>query len=257
MIIGGHMDIKKVGKRGLLFTFFELKNSDYDCVTNVYVINGNNQFFICDTYLGPFYMKKIKTYLETHFGKKKYVVFNSHSHWDHIWGNSEFRDDMIIAHVTCRESIIKDGVEDLKHHIRAFAKDDIEIIVPNVTFDGKLILDEEGIEFFYSPGHSADSASCYDHIDQVLFVGDNVDEPIPSFMCWHDLERYRDTLNQYIEIDASIIVQSHGDVTTNAIVKQNITYLERLISHDEITFTHEVALKKHLANIAFLRDEEK
>ena len=45
------MNIKKIGNRGILFTFMELKKS-YDCIINVYVIIGKENFFVCDTYLG-------------------------------------------------------------------------------------------------------------------------------------------------------------------------------------------------------------
>ncbi len=200
------MNIKQVGKRGLLFTFYELKNANYDCVTNVYVINGKDHFFICDTYLGPFYMKIIKDYLETNFGKKEYIIFNSHSHWDHIWGNCD----------------------------------------SNFTFH------EEGIEFFYSPGHSEDSASCYDYIDNTLFVGDNIDDPIPSFICWNELEKYRDTLDQYMNIGADTIVQSHGDTMTNDVLRRNKEYLDKLISNEKIHFESEEIMKKHLINIEYL-----
>lgn len=246
------MNIKQVGKRGLLFTFYELKNANYDCVTNVYVINGKSHFFICDTYLGPFYMKIIKNYLETNFGKKKYIIFNSHSHWDHIWGNYEFQDSMIISHKKCRISILKEGEEELVNHASEFAKEDIKIIAPNITFDSKFTFHEEGIEFFYSPGHSEDSASCYDYIDNTLFVGDNIDDPIPSFICWNELEKYRDTLDHYMKIGADIIVQSHGDVMTNDVLGKNKEYLDKLIANEKIHFENEEVMKKHLINIKYL-----
>lgn len=251
------MDIKQVGKRGILFTFYELKNSNYDCVTSVYVINGNKHFFICDTYLGPSYMKIIREYLEGNFGKKEYIIFNSHSHWDHIWGNCEFKDCTIIAHEKCRASIIKDGEEELVKHIEEFAGVDIKIVTPNITFDNKLKFEEEGIEFFYSPGHSEDSASCYDYIDNTLFVGDNIDDPIPSFLCWNDLERYIDTLEQYETIGADIIVQSHGDITTNDIVGENKEYLIKLIRNEKMKFKSEEVIKKHLNNIEYLSQYSK
>ena len=246
------MKIKKVGQRGVLFTFFELKESSYDCVTNVYAINGNNYFFICDTYLGPYYIKMVKEYLETNYGKKEYIVFNSHSHWDHIWGNSEFKDFIIVSTEKCRSFIIEDGEEELTAHTDQFAKEDIEIVVPNLTFEKRIIFEDEGIEFFSSPGHSEDSGSCYDFIDNVLFVGDNVDDPIPSFLCWTDLDKYIDTLKRYLQLGANTIVQSHGDILDNYLVKRNIEYLEKLKENEEMEFESEEVLKKHLYNVRYL-----
>lgn len=247
------MNIKRVGKRGVLFTFFELKNSDYDCVTNIYAINGNRYFFICDTYLGQFYVKKVKEYLENNFGKKEYIIFNSHSHWDHIWGNSEFKDYQIISHELCKKYIIKDGEEDLINHAQQFAKDKIEIVLPNITFTEKIAFEEERIEFFYSPGHSEDSASCYDYEDRILFVGDNIDDPIPYFMCWNELDKYKDTLERYLEINADIIIQSHGDITNNYLIENNISYITKLIKKEKIDLTNNDILKKHMVNIECLK----
>ncbi|MCT4544636.1 MAG: MBL fold metallo-hydrolase [Vallitalea sp.] len=247
------MKIKRVGKRGILFTFFELKNLDYDCVTNVYVINGDRHFFLCDTYLGTYYIKKIKKYLEDNFGKKEYIIFNSHSHWDHIWGNSEFKNSKIIAHELCRKYISKYGEEDLINHEQQFAKDKIEIVLPNTTFIEKLVFEEEGVEFFYTPGHSEDSASCYDYKDNILFVGDNVDDPIPYFMCWGELDKYKETLELYLRINADIIVQSHGDITNNDLIKNNINYITKLITKEKIDLENKEILKKHLVNIESLK----
>ncbi|MCT4620458.1 MAG: MBL fold metallo-hydrolase [Marinisporobacter sp.] len=248
------MEIKQVGIRGILFTFFELKNSKYDCVTNVYVIKGDKHFFICDTYLGPNYMKKIKKYLESNFGKKKYIVFNSHSHWDHIWGNSEFDDCMIIAHEKCKALIEKNGEEELRQNAKLFTNENINIVLPNITFEKKIKFEEEGLEFFYSPGHTEDSASCYDYINNTLFVGDNIDNPIPSSMCWNDLKEYKNTLEQYIKIDAEIIVQSHGDIMSKDVIRKNVDYISKLIGNEKIEITDKEVLKKHLDNVEYLRN---
>lgn len=247
------MEIKNVGKRGILFTFFELKNPKYDCVTNVYVIKGNKYFFVCDTYLGPYFMKKIKQYLESNFGKKKYIVFNSHSHWDHIWGNSEFDDCMIIAHRKCKDLIERNAEDELVEKAELFAKENIDIVLPNITFEEKIKFEEEGLEFFYSPGHTEDSASCYDYINNTLFVGDNIDNPIPSYICWTELEEYKGTLEQYIKIDPEIVVQSHGDITNKDVIRKNLDYLSRLMTNGKIEFNDKKVLKKHLDNIEYLR----
>ena len=65
------LNIIKVHNRGILFTFEELNTPPFNCVTNVYVIVSKNKYYICDTYLGPSYMKKIKQYLESSYGLKK------------------------------------------------------------------------------------------------------------------------------------------------------------------------------------------
>ncbi len=246
------MIVEKVGNRGVLFTFDELNVEPYNCITNVFVIVGLKNFLVCDTYLGPYYVKKIKDYLRSNYGNKSYVVFNSHSHWDHVWGNSEFQSSKIIAHESCKAIMHETSVQDLKLLESEFAKDVIEIVFPNLTFESELKLEEENILFFHSPGHSLDSSSCYDYVDKVLFVGDNIDDPIPSFMCWDNIVEYRETLKKYLSFDIEYLVQSHGSVMTSSVIESNIKYLDSLIENKSISFQDVTVEKKHKGNLAFL-----
>ncbi|MCP4749092.1 MAG: MBL fold metallo-hydrolase [Desulfobacteraceae bacterium] len=246
------MEITQVGNRGVLFTFDELNQEPFNCSTNVYVIIGHEHFIVCDAYLGKYYMSLVKEYLTGNYGNKNYIVFNSHSHWDHIWGNSEFDGHLIISHTKCRDLIELYGEEEVKAHADNFAKDKIEIVLPNLTFENKKTLDEENIEFFHSPGHSEDSSSCFDKEDGTLFVGDNVDDPIPSFMSWNNLDKYIETLQKYLEIDAQRIVQSHGPVIDNSVVKLNAEYLAKLKSGEKIEFNQSDNKKTHRYNLSVL-----
>lgn len=246
------LNIKKIHKRGLLFSFEELNQPPFNCITNVYVIVGKENYFICDTYLGPYFMKKVKTHLELNYGMKKYIVFNSHNHWDHIWGNCEFRDSQIISHERCKELIEAHGEDDLVRHKKQFAKDDVDIVLPNATFVNKMMFDKEGLEFFFSPGHSEDSSSCFDFEDKTLFVGDNIDDPIPSFLCWGELETYKATLKNYLSYKPERVIQSHGDVMDSDVIIQNINYLDDLMKGEYLNFESEEVNKKHKDNIEFM-----
>lgn len=246
------MKIIKVANRGLLFTFNELNKPPYNCITNVYVIVGKNNFIICDTYLGKFYMKDIKQYLVNNYGNKNYIVFNSHSHWDHVWGNISFKNSKIIAHNLCKENMVNESDEDIKNNI-AFAKEEVKIILPNTLFSNSYELREEGLIFFYSPGHSNDSSSCYDIRDNVLFVADNIDDPFPSFICWDNLNEYLTTLENYLTYNAQFIVQSHGPVTNNKVIKSCIDYLKKLIYNKKMSFSSANQQQKHLYNLQALK----
>ena len=245
------MKITKVGKRGVLFTFNELNKPPFNCVTTVYVIVGNKNYIVCDTYLGDYYMQQIKKYLHKNYGAKNYIAFNSHSHWDHIWGNKTFENNKIIAHSLCKENIIIEGEESLINH-QDFIKEEVEIVLPNVIFNDSYSIPEEQVTFFYSPGHSNDSSSCFDKINDTLFVGDNIDDPFPSFMYWNNLSKYIETLQNYLSYNAQYIVQSHGPVTSNEVLKSGIEYLIKLKNNEEMSFKDPVQQHKHLNNLKSL-----
>ncbi|MCY6372306.1 MBL fold metallo-hydrolase [Clostridium ganghwense] len=219
------MKIKRVGSRGYMFTFFELVDTEFDCSTNVYLIDGKDYLFLCDTYLGPKSMLEIKKFINKHLDEKPIIVFNSHSDWDHIWGNCFFKNSIIISHEICREDIEKNALYELNKY-KEHCQGEVKIYIPNLTFKERLDFIDEDIEFFYSPGHTNNSASCFDRKDNVLFVGDNIENPQPYLTC-NNFDIYEKTLNKYIEIQADYIIPGHGDVANYDLVRKNLKYIKK------------------------------
>ncbi len=220
------MEITHIGNRGMVFTFDDLSSSDYACPTNVYVIHTGKSFFICDTFLGPASMKEVKEYLEKECGEKEYIIFNSHSHWDHHWGNSAFPKSKIIAHELCMEDM-RENAESILEKNAKFKRGKVTITYPNLLFKNNLNFDEEQILIFHSPGHTLDSSSCYDSADKVLFVGDNLEEPIPYINSnLEGLKVYIESLKYYASLDIDAIVPGHGQVSDKSLLEANLHYLE-------------------------------
>ena len=209
-----------------MFTFDDLSSPDYECPTNIYVINANKTFYVCDTYLGPDIMKMVKKYLKETFGEKPYVVFNSHADWDHHWGNCAFPNSKIIAHELCKELINKEAEKQLELN-KKYQKGKIIITPPNLLFKHNLNLDEDGIKLFHSPGHSVDSSSCYDVIDKVLFAGDTLEKPIPYFPRTLDLlKKYPETIKKYTELEIDTIIPGHGPISDISLLNENKEYID-------------------------------
>ena len=222
------MEIKHVGTRGIVFTFDDLSTPNYDCPTNVYVINTGKNYIICDTFLGPASMKEIRDYLEEKYGKKEYIVFNSHSHWDHHWGNSAFPKSKIIAHELCMADMKKTAESELERNAK-YKRGKITITYPNLLFKNNLNFEEEQVLLFHSPGHTPDSSSCYDSVDKILFAADNLEEPIPYINSnLEGLKTYIETLKNYASLEFDIIIPGHGTITDKSLLEANLQYLENL-----------------------------
>lgn len=220
------MDIERVGKRGVLFTFHELHGFE----TNVYAISGRKHIFIADTFLGPEPMERVKEYMASNFSLKPFVVFNSHSHWDHIWGNCAFKEGMIISHEICREMIIKAGSDEKDRHSGCMMGN-VVLTYPDVTFSESLTFSEDNVKFFHSPGHTEDSSSMLDMEDDVLFVGDNIESPIPYLNC-SALDTYIKTLEGYLNMDADRIIAGHCHELDRRLIETNIEYIRRFRDGD-------------------------
>ncbi|MHA1211450.1 MAG: MBL fold metallo-hydrolase [Candidatus Heimdallarchaeota archaeon] len=220
------MRTTKVGSRGVVFTFDDLTTEDAECPTNVYVINGNKHVFICDTFLGPDSMSGVKDYIEKHFGGKPIVIFNSHYDYDHHWGNCAFVSDMILSHSLCKTMIEKHGLDDLEKQ-KKWLRGEVKIVLPTTVFEEKYDFEDEGVHFFHTPGHTEDSASCYDCVDEILFVGDNIEEPIPYIRTGLEgIKIYIETVKNYLSYSFKTLIPGHGPITDRSLLDSNLSYLE-------------------------------
>lgn len=253
------MKIDKVGNRGIVFTFDDLSTPDYDCPTNVYAIVGDKNFYICDTFTGPGYMKDVKKHLIDNYGEKSFIVFNSHYHWDHHWGNCAFLNSKIIAHELCLQKIQETGEEDLEKN-KKYMKGKVVITPPNLLFKNNLNFEEDRIKLFHSPGHTEDSSSCFDGQDKILFAADNIEEPIPYLNSTIEgLKIYIDTLKKYLELNASIVIPGHGRISTNQLIKDNLEYIENfpeLLKSVTIEKQGLAYFKVHFSNLNIVGNKE-
>lgn len=244
-------EIRKMGCRGYLFT--------YEFGDSVYLINTEDKLIICDTSEGRKEMEYVKQFIkDKDLLDKPLFIFNSHSDWDHIWGNDAFLNPYIIGHRTCRERMEERALFDLEvlSHLH---DSNIEIKLPNITFNEKLVFEDDDVEFIYTPGHTICSATCYDRIDKVAYVGDLIEYPIPVI---NDLnfEGYIKSLESIKSLNPKTIITSHSKIVSHDLIDKHIDYLYDVISGKYLTFTNEFAPIRHtlnLKNIILLRFDEK
>ncbi|MBP2636984.1 MAG: Zn-dependent hydrolase, glyoxylase [Firmicutes bacterium] len=216
--------ISKLGNRGVVFTFED--------DIGVYLIQTDTYWFLCDTHLGPQSMEIIKQYIAEQANNKAVIVFNSHSDWDHIWGNCAFPGALIIGHETCRKRMQEIGEFELElESLRQQHCGNIKLMLPNVTFNDRLLFADEEIEFIYAPGHTVDSAICFDRKDAVLFVGDLVEQPIP-YLDYHDLATYIETLEFIKSFPAKSKLSAHSGIVDNDLIERNIAYITTILQEN-------------------------
>ncbi|MDH4215094.1 MAG: MBL fold metallo-hydrolase [Candidatus Thorarchaeota archaeon] len=245
------LKIQRLGTRGSLFTF------DEDYLTNVYIVFGPEHTFILDTHLGPDSMKYVLQEIEERTTEElPIVIFNSHADYDHYWGNCAFDNANIVGHELCKERIIAESEGDLIKHANE-KKGEIVIVPPNITFQENLRFEKDGVIFFYTPGHKLDSASCYDEKDRVLFVGDNVESPLP-YLNHPNFDQYIQTLESYLKFDSSLIIAGHDPPLKNTdLIQRNIDYLLNFKEwRIDLSSMETSELHRHIEhNLESIRDE--
>lgn len=235
------MEIKKVGSRGVLFTFYDL-----GIPTNVYLICADKNVYIIDTYLGPDVMDEINQYIAANHGDKAVIVVNTHSHWDHVWGNCLYKNSLIISHVLCRELMEKEGLEELLKYEK-YKRGEVKIACPNLTITGRLYFEEDSVLIYHTPGHTVDGISVVDIEDKVLYAGDNLERPIP-YVTSKNLKQYEEVLEEYLKLDVETVIGGHTGCEDKALVRDNLYYIKKLQAGDIEEFEHGEYAEVHQVN---------
>jgi glyoxylase-like metal-dependent hydrolase (beta-lactamase superfamily II) len=247
------MEFHRISDRCVVFPF------DDPYLANVYIIDGRDQIIVCDTSFGPKPMLHVNKFISNLENTKQVIIFNSHFHYDHVWGNCAFEDISIYSHDQCYSKLKEEGEIALKEYVNHM-RGNVKLVLPNQMFGNHVIFEDGNIEFFYSPGHTDDSASCIDYVDRVLFVADNVESPIP-FLYDSDIEQYIATLNHYLTIDWKTMIASHDPIMKDdTLLRDNIEYLEKFNSWSiDLSELDQKTRGRHIMNLAEmagLMDEE-
>lgn len=223
--------MQPMGSRGILITFDELVDTEFDTTTNIYIITNNQNSIVIDTFLGPDLMADTFDLLKMKAEDVSYVI-NTHSDWDHIWGNPYFKEAKVITHKNFLERL-EQSDEMERADLLLYAKGEIEKAAPDILFTDELYLPKEELKLFWTPGHTRDAISIYDERDRILIVGDNAEYPIPSYVDPRLLENHQKVLEEYLSYDFEFLIPGHGTVLSRENIEENLQYIKDLIEGDE------------------------
>jgi glyoxylase-like metal-dependent hydrolase (beta-lactamase superfamily II) len=152
--------------------------------TNCPVLITGDRMYLMDTFMGPLPMRELMGQIHPLMGKSELVVLNSHSHFDHVWGNGAFPGIPIVSHERCREIMEKEGESVLRELGSAhpeWVMGEVEITLPSVTFTGSLVFHDRGrqVRLEHFPGHSGDSIIVLASPGNICLAGDSVEDPFP------------------------------------------------------------------------------
>ncbi|MFT8314834.1 MAG: MBL fold metallo-hydrolase [Clostridium sp.] len=242
------MENEKISKNCNVFIYNELK----DYTTNVFLIEKKSKIFLIDTFCGSNSMEPIKRMLKDKYNDKETIIVNTHFHWDHVWGNSSFKKNTIISHELCRDLLNKQWDEQLNKN-KKYIFGNVEKLLPNLTFKESINFHKEGIEIFYSPGHTVDSISIFDHDEKILYVGDNLEKPI-IYVEHKDIDTYIQTLNTYLGYKFTKIMAGHTLNLTEKDIYETIKYLNDLKNGNKFEFESKYMRKVHQQNYRFIHE---
>lgn len=212
---------------------YSFQSEIYAQVTAGAVI-GPNWAVVIDTLALPEETLTIRDFIEQELNVPVRYVINTHYHADHAWGNYFFPGSMIIAHTSCREWLLEQGLPSLEavsQENPAFRN--VKIVLPQVTFtEGQISLrvGKKTLTLFPLPGHSADNVAVLVEEDRVLFAGDTC-MPLP-YIVDGNIDDMEASLKLLETIGLENLVQGHGDIVLRGeivgYVKENLAYLSAI-----------------------------
>ena len=180
---------------------------------NMLVFNGPDGALLVDTGFEP--VDLIEAELREIGVEKIRSIINTHSHGDHVEGNTQLgRDAVIVSSHRCREVLLEDD-------------DFPESGLPDVTFSDSLSihLNDEVIKVYSTPGHSDDDVVVYFNKANIVCIGDfGFIEPYSTWPGYdanvYDMEKSLTWMAKRFS-DEALIIRGHTDDYSMADLKSN------------------------------------
>ena len=194
----------------------------HEGLTNSGFILGDESVLVIDSLRVPSFAKELIRDIKTVTDKPVQYVVDTHSHWDHSWGNEEFLDATIIGHENCyREMIDVEGTNRWRDKVVS-ANDPwsqeasmVKITPPNLTFEKSMRLYFGGrqIDLRYF-GRAHTSGDIFVHLpeDRILFTGDVAQNGGVPYLGDGYLEDWPDTDARLLELPMEQFMAGHGPI---------------------------------------------
>jgi cyclase len=200
-------------------------------VTCTVLLTGDGALVV-DSLAFPSEAREVKAFIEEQLGPNsvRYLI-NTHSHADHVYGNSVFASAEVIAHDTGRQALAGRGEAQLMRARRQLpGLADATLRLPDITFHKEMHLHigHRHLQLMHTPGHTSDSISVYEVNERVWMAGD-LAMPVPQITSGN-VEQFRASLEQMRQAEPDFVVQGHGDVLLRGevsdVVDAHLAYLD-------------------------------
>jgi glyoxylase-like metal-dependent hydrolase (beta-lactamase superfamily II) len=209
-------------------------------------ITTERHLVLVDTMATPALMRQVLALALPERGDRAVVVVNTHTHFDHAWGNQLFTRNggehpaPIVGHLAGPALMRAGGDFPLERMRREHPGryDEVRFVPPDVTFAGRLGLDggDLTIELLEAPGHSDDHVAVWIPELRLLFTGDAVEDPFPHVDSAAGLAEERRTLERLAALEPALVLPCHGDAAGPELIERNAALFDALVEDPGLTY---------------------
>jgi cyclase len=205
-------------------------------VCNRGIISGGDSVLVVDAGIGASEAQPLRAAAEERVNKGYLALFDTHSHGDHVFGNSVFADCPIIAQDAVRTVLTAKGAGQLAawQQNPQFADliGDAQLTLPTVTFAERMTLHLGNLEvqlIRVGPAHSEGDAVAWLPGPRVLFAGDILFNAIvPALPPGGDSAGWVRALEYLETLGAAYVVPGHGPIEPPTAIGQLRSWLVAL-----------------------------
>lgn len=201
-------------------------------VSNAGFIVGEEGVLVIDALFLPPMTRAFLAELRRVTSKPVRHLVLTHHHLDHTLGNQFFLPTQIIAHVGCREEMIRVGLP--LDRLALLVPDYVEqlrqagLVLPDLTYQGRLTLyfEERAIELRHvGPAHTIGDTVVYLPQERLLFAGDIAFYYVTPLAFDGHVSGWIDVVRDVEGLDVETIVPGHGPLGGKAELREMCDYL--------------------------------
>lgn len=211
----------------------------HEGLTNAGIIVGDDSVLIIDSLRVPSFARDLIKDVKDITGKPIQFVIDTHSHWDHSWGNEEFPDATIIGHKNCYAEMI-DVEWNEQWRKKVTSSNDpwseegniVNITPPNMTFETSMQLYFGGRELdlkYFGRAHT--SGDIYIHLpkEKIVFTGDVAqDGGVPYLGDCYPVD-WPDTDNKLAALPIERFMSGHGPIGDHKALEGARDFIHNLV----------------------------
>lgn len=202
----------------------------HEGLTNAGIIVGDEGVLVIDSLRVPSFARDLIEDVKRLTPKPIRYVVDTHSHWDHAWGNEEFPDATIIGHDNCRAEMLDvDLVEWWRNRAHTSGMPwseeatTVTVTPPTLTFESsmRLVLGEREVHLRWL-GRAHTSGDIFIHLpaERLVFTGDVAQDGGVPFILDGYVRDWVETDTRLVGLDADRFVSGHGPIGDHAALEE-------------------------------------
>ncbi|MFO7168013.1 MAG: MBL fold metallo-hydrolase [Chloroflexota bacterium] len=209
-------------------------------LVDVFIIVTERYLVLVDTLVNEATAEAMLSVAAPHLAGRRLLVVNTHSHYDHAWGNQLFAGPLarhpapVIGTRRCAELLGSPEAQAFLKEMRERrpeAFDGVRITPPDLLFDERLIIrgGDLTLELFLTPGHAPDHVAIWIPEIRTLLAGDSAESPFPFVESAATLPQLRESLARMAALEPAAALFCHAPTDSGpALIRHNIAYFDEL-----------------------------